>query len=113
MYNFAFFKVDADTTLKQDFVERYRSVGEQKFYRNLLCYAINKLIKIRDDEYTGTSPEIEFISYSERFLFLYRRESDPVNLELSRVFRKAANKIYRMMLKKEMTQRNPKFLNVV
>ncbi len=105
--------MNADTTFKQDFVDRYQSVGEHKFYRNLLSIAINKLIKIRDNEFTGTSPEIEFISYSERFLFLYRRESDPINLELSRVFRKAANKIYRLMLKKEMTQRNPKFLNVV
>lgn len=105
--------MSVDATLKSDYVSRYNAVGEQKFYRNLLCYAINKLIKIRDDEYSGTSPELEFLDYSERFLFLYRREGDSIYLELSKVFRKAAHKIYRMMLKKGMTPKNMKFLNVV
>lgn len=99
--------------LKSNFIEKYHSVGEQKFYKFLLSYAINKLIKIRDEEYIGTSPELEFLEYSERFLFLYRRENQEVHIEMSRLFRKAAHKIYRIMLKKGMTQRNAKFLNLV
>ncbi|HWZ21746.1 MAG TPA: hypothetical protein VNW06_03785, partial [Cytophagaceae bacterium] len=75
--------------LKSEFVDKYHSVGQQKFYRFLLCYAINKLIKIRDGEYKGATPEVEFLAYSDRFLFLYRRESDEEYLELSKIFRKA------------------------
>lgn len=99
--------------LKNEFVEKYHSVGEQRFYRFLLCYAINKLIKIRDEEYSGSSPELEFLDYSEKFLFLYRRNDEEVFIEMSRIFRKAAHKIYRLMLKKSMTPRNAKFLNLV
>jgi hypothetical protein len=113
VYNIAFIQMNADAILKNDYVSRYQAAGEQRFYHNLLSYAVNKLIKIKDEEFLGISPELEFLEHSESFLFLYRRESDPVYLELSRVFRRAANKIYRMMLKKGMTQRNSKFLNVV
>jgi hypothetical protein len=34
-------------------------------------------------------------------------------LQISKVFRKSGNKIYRFMLKKSLTKRNDKFLNVV
>lgn len=105
--------MSVDVTQKNDHISKYHAIGEQRFYRNLLCYAINKLIKIRDEEYPGTSPELEFLEHSERFLFLYRREADPTYLEISKLFRKAAHKIYRMMLKKGMTNKNLKFLNIV
>lgn len=104
----------SDTLFKKDFIDKYNAVGEEKFYKFLLTYAINKLIKIRDGEYKGTSsPELEFLEHSEKFLLLSRREGDDVYLGISRVFRKAAHKIYRMMLKKNMTVRNIKFLNLV
>lgn len=100
--------------LKHDFVDKYNAVGEQKFYRFLLCYAINKLIKIRDGEYKeASSPELEFLDYAERFLILYRRDDQDSYIGMSRTFRKAAHKIYRIMLKKQMTERNAKFLNLV
>lgn len=104
----------AESLLNKDFIEKYNSVGQQKFYRFLLTYAINKLIKIRDGEYKGSSsPELEFLDYSEKFLRLSRREGDVIYLDISRIFRKAAHKIYRIMLKKHMTERNIKFLNLV
>lgn len=100
--------------LNKDLIDKYNSVGQQKFYRFLLTYAINKLIKIRDGDYKGTSsPELEFLEYAERFLQLSRREGDEVYLDISKIFRKAAHKIYRIMLKKQMTERNFKFLNLV
>lgn len=98
---------------KIDYVDKYHSVGEQKFYRSLLSDAVNKLIKIKDGDYKGTSPELELLDYSERFLQLYRREGSSPYLELSRLFRKAAHKIYRVMLKSSMTSKNSKFLNLV
>jgi hypothetical protein len=98
---------------KTPYVERYHSVGEYRFYRFLLHYAVSKLIKISNDEYRGTSPEIELLDHSDRFLQLYRRENQEVFIELSRVFRKAAHKIYRLMLHRQLITTNVRFLNVV
>ncbi len=99
--------------LKREFVPKYLAAGEQKFYRFLLLYALNKLISIEKETYKGTSPELEFLGYYDQFIILYRREGEDVYLDLSRVFRKAAHKIYRVMLKKKMTEKNTKFLNLV
>lgn len=99
--------------LKKEFVPKYLAAGEPKFYRFLLFYALNKLIYIESGTYKGTSPELEFMEYYNRFIILYRREGEEVYLDLARVFRRAAHKIYRAMLKKNMTERNPKFLNLV
>lgn len=99
--------------LKQEFVPKYLANGDQKFYRFLLLYAVNKLIAIEKDVYKGEVPNLEFLNYYDRFIILYRREGDEVYLQVARVFRKAAHKIYRIMLKKKMTEPNPKFLNLV
>lgn len=99
--------------LKQTFVPKYLATGEEKFYRFLLLYALNKLIAIEAGTYDGQAPNLEFLDYHDRFIILYRREGEDVYLRVARVFRKAAHKIYRVMLKKKMTQINPKFLNLV
>jgi hypothetical protein len=99
--------------LKRNFVPKYLATGEQKFYRFLLLYALNKLIYIEKDSFKGISPELEFLDYYDQFIMLYRREGEDVYLELARVFRRAAHKVYRVMLKKSMTERNAKFLNLV
>jgi hypothetical protein len=101
-------------SVKNEFVDKYLLVGPDRFYKFLLFYAIKKLVKISDQEQKNMSfPDVEFLDYSEKFLILYRRDGDSVFLELSCVFRKAAHKIYRMMLKKGMTNTNFKFLNLV
>ncbi len=99
--------------LKNNFVPKYLATGEQKFYRFLLLYALNKLIYIEKDAFKGKSPELEFLEYYDQFIILYRREGEEVYLELARCFRKAAHKVYRVMLKKNMTEKNAKFLNLV
>jgi hypothetical protein len=99
--------------LKQEFVPKYLDLGERKFYRFLLIYALNKLILIHKGTYRGTNPAIEFLNYYERFIILYRREGDAVYLEIGSIFRKIAHKIYRVMLKKQMTTHNTRFLNLV
>jgi hypothetical protein len=99
--------------LKQEFVPKYLAAGEQKFYRFLLVYALNKLIAIEKEVYKGESPNLEFLEYYDRFIILYRREGDEVYLQVARLFRKAAHRIYRIMLKKKMTEVNLKFLNLV
>lgn len=100
-------------TLKKEFVPKYLSVGVDKFYRFLLLYALNKLIEMEKGSYKGVSPELELLNYHERFLVLYRREGEDIYLDLAKVFRKSAHKIYRVMIKKTMTDTNHRFLNLV
>lgn len=99
--------------LKQEFVPKYLATGEQKFYRFILVYALNKLVLIEQKTYKGDLPNLEFLGYHDRFIILYRREGEEVYLQLAKLFRKAAHKIYRIMLKKNMTAVDPKFLNLV
>jgi hypothetical protein len=99
--------------LKKEFVPKYISVGKEKFYNFLLTYAMNKLVSIDNGSYNGISPELEFMEYHDQFLTLYRREGEDVLLDLAKVFRKAAHRFYRALLKKEKTTINPKFLNLV
>jgi hypothetical protein len=99
--------------LKKEFVPKYQAIGEIKFYRFLLFYAMNKLIYIENGTYKGTSPELEFMNYYDRFIILYRREGEDIYLDLGRVFRRASHKIYRALLKKNMIEKNTKFLNLV
>lgn len=99
--------------LKREFVPKYLAAGELKFYRFLLFYALNKMVYIEKGVYKGKSPEIDFLDYYDQFIILYRREGEEVYLDLARVFRRAAHKIYRVMLKKNLTERNPRFLNLV
>jgi DUF1680 family protein len=99
--------------LKKEFVPKYLATGEPKFYRFLLLYALNKLIYIEKGSFKGKSPELEFLDIYDQFIILYRREGEEVYLDLARVFRRAGHKVYRVMRKKNMTERNLRFLNLV
>lgn len=68
---------------------------------------------INKGEYKGVSPEIEMLEYRDQFIILYRREGEQAYLGMACVLRKVAHKLYRTMLKKKMTNYNPKFLNLV
>lgn len=105
---------------KKLFVTKFSSFGNEKFYKFLLNYAVNKIIVNEEAKKenpkvqpTGLSPEAELMDYYDRFLLLYRRENDLIYLEIARLFRKAGHKIYRIMLKKNMIQRDGRFLNLV
>lgn len=99
--------------LKDDFVPKFISSGEDKFYRSLLFLALNKLVLIDKGMYKGTPPHLEYLDYYDRFIILHRREGDEVYLKIAKMLRKAAHRIYRIMLKKKMTVSNVKFLNLV
>lgn len=100
-------------TLKKQFLPKYLSSGEERFYNFLLFYAVSKLSAIDKKEYKGIPPHLEFLEYYDQFIILYRREGDEIYLNIAKVFRKAAHKMYRIMLKKQFTPRNNKFLNLV
>ena len=99
--------------IKEDFVPKYVEHGEQKFYRSIIFLALQKLIAYEKGTYNGVLPNLEYLDYHDRFLILYRREGDEVYLSIAKMLRKAAHKIYRVMLKKKMTINNTKFLNLV
>lgn len=92
--------------LKQQFVPKYQTMGEVRFYTFLLFYGLNKLLFIQKGTYKGTSPELQLMDYYDQFLFLYRREGEEIYLDLARVFMKAGNKIYRVMLKNKLIEKN-------
>jgi hypothetical protein len=100
-------------TLKTEFVPKYKASGDEKFYKFLLMYALNKLVYIEKGSYKGISPELELLDYHDQFLVLYRREGEQVYLDLAYVFRRAAHKVYRVLLKKKMTNKSNKFLQLV
>ncbi len=97
----------------QEYLSKYLAGGEQKFYRFLLLLALNELILIEKGIHIETSPELHFLGCHDRFMVLYRREGEDVYLRIAKIFRKAAHKVYRIMLKKRMTSTNAKFLNLV
>lgn len=99
--------------LKDAYLPKYLADGKQRFYRSLLTYGTSKMILMQENKFRGVAPDVEFLEYHDIFLFLYRREGDVVFLDMSKLFRKAAHKLYRVMLKKEMTGKNLKFLNLV
>jgi len=100
--------------LNQEFITKYLADGEQKFYRSLLIYALNKLIVIeKTGSVEGELPNLEFLNYYDQFIISYRRGGESTYLDLARLFRKAGHKIYRIMLKKKMTEINVRFLNLV
>jgi len=95
---------------KKLFTTKYTSFGDDKFYKFLLNYAVNKIVS---NDPSALSPEIELMDYHDKFLALYRRENDEVYLHIARLFRKSGHKIYRILIKKNPTMRNGRFLNAV
>jgi len=98
--------------LKQQFLQQHISKGDVKFYNMLIVYSLNNIILIIKNDFKGTSPNIELMDYYDQFIILYRREGDAKYLQIAKLFRKAANKIYRIMLKKNLATKNTRFLNV-
>lgn len=99
--------------IKQEFIKKYLSIGDTKFYQFLIVYALNKLISIEKKIYNGVSPDLEFLDLHDQFIILYRRDGGESLLSIAKCFRKAAHKIYRVRLKKKMTDINLRFLNLV
>lgn len=100
-------------TIRKEFVEKYKSVGEQKFYDFILTFGIDKLFKLHSGQLKGTSPEVELLDYYNKFLSFYRGGQGDECLELAKIFRKVAHKIYRVGLKKGMVEKNNNFLSTV
>ena len=99
--------------LKHDWISKYRTVGHDRFFKFLLSYGNDRLLKIQENSSSGISPEIEFIEYAEHFLVLFRRTGEMDYFTLAAIFRRAAHKIYRVGLKQKITKPNKKFSQLV
>lgn len=99
--------------LKNEFLPKYQSLGDDKFYKFLLAYAVSKLANIKNGTYKRITPDLELLEYHNYFLILYRKEGKSIYLNLAKLFRKASHRIYRLMLRQKLTERNLKFLNLV
>ncbi len=95
--------------IQKIFINKYATAGSDKFYNFLITYALNRISNITKN----SNPALELLEYYEMFLKLYRKENLKIYLDLSRQFRRAANKIYRIILKKNLIEKNIKFLNVI
>lgn len=100
-------------SIKKDLINKFEKMGKDRFDRFLITYSLNKLISIQDKTYTGSSPDIELINYYDKCISLYRSENKEIYLDMAHSFRKIAHKIYRIALKKGLTEKNFKFLNAV
>lgn len=99
--------------IKQEFLSKYLSMGPDKFYRSLLGYSIKKIVAAKQEKKEHLTINLELLDYYDQLIILYRREGDVNYLELAKLFRKAAHKIYRFLLKENLTNKNNKFLNLV
>jgi hypothetical protein len=97
---------------KKLFLSKYSDIGQEKFYKFLLSYAINKSVDYNSGK-DKVNPAMEMLEYHDKFMILYRREGDYKYIEIAKLFRKTAHKIYRILIKKNIIERNAKFLNTV
>jgi hypothetical protein len=101
-----------ETALKASFIDKYKSKGEDKFYSLLLTLAVDRMIEIKNGK-KASPPEEDLLSYYEKFLIMYRREGEELYLDIAKVFRRAAHKIYRISVKNNNIKPNCKFLHAV
>lgn len=100
--------------LKRDFVVKYTQVGRDKFYRFLLSSAILKLaIQVENLDKVERFPDAELMDYHDKFLIFYRRENEEIYLEIAKLCRRAAHKIYRELRRQKLVERNGRFLNIL
>lgn len=98
--------------LKKEFLNKYIALGGDKFYNALLFYSVKRLVEAEKNK-TNISINLELLDFYNQFIILYRREGDPSYLEVAKLLRRAAHKVYRVMLKKNLTNKSDKFLNLV
>lgn len=102
-----------DDNFKNTLVKIYIEKGEKAFYNKLLSDSVKKITFLLKDGTPNNFPDAELLSISEVFLYYYRMEGEEVYLEISKVCRKAAHKLYRVLLKRHLVKKNSNFLNLV
>lgn len=96
-----------------DYVDKYKAKGYDRFYAYLLSSAVSDLIKIQEGKDGINNPATVFLDLAERFVRQYRCENETIFLDISKAFRKAGHKIYRLMRKQNLIPKNNRFLQAV
>lgn len=97
-------------SVKHTLIDKYRSLGPERFYQFLLAYGTEKFSKMDKGQSEGPSPEVELLEYYDQILSLYRKGAEAEHLELAAIFRRAAHKLYRDGVKQKLIKKNIKFL---
>lgn len=92
---------------KKSILTLYKSIGNNKLYKVLISTGIyeiaNGSIDI-DDKY---------LDFYKSHLALYRRGEDEDNLSISKIYRRAAHKLNRILIKIGKKPKSAKFLRLV
>ena len=102
-----------DDNFKNALVKSYLENGESIFYKKLLANSIKKITFLLQDSNKKNFPHKELLDVSNFFLQAYRSEGDEIYLNICKICRKAAHKVYRVLLKKHLIKENNNFLNLV
>lgn len=100
-------------TILQKFLDHFEQCGEIKFYKTILFEAVKQVIVLKTDKECIATPHLDLINLYDAFLSKYRSDGKEQYLIVARIFRKVAHKIYRIMIKDNLINNHPKFLNVV
>lgn len=99
--------------VKKNYLDKYKTSGQDKFYKFLLFYSVSRMMLLEKGDQSIIPPNLELLEYYNQSIIWYRREGEEIYLDMAKVFRRAAHKIYRVMLKKNLTSKNDKFLNLI
>jgi len=91
-------------------IDKYNELGEDKFYHFLLVFALKYSVTHDKD---NTTADIYLLNMHDELIFMYRKSGTKNYLDIAKIFRKAANKVYRIFIKKELVVKNTRFLNIV
>lgn len=96
--------------LKLVFFAKYQKMGPLGFYKYLLSNAAKQMVLIKNDEYKGILPHVELLNFYEKSLVLFRRDNNQHIFEMAKTFRRAAHKIYRMMINCSLAKFDGRFI---
>lgn len=99
--------------LNNEFVKKYKELGADAFYKLVLIEGLEVILKIHEDKYDGVYPDIQLLTQYNKFLSLYRKYNKDIYLDVAKIFRRAAHKLHRVMVRKKIITKNDKFLNSI
>jgi hypothetical protein len=101
-----------DQQIKELFVSKYSSVGDEAFFDFLLHYGNSRIDLFRQNA-ADISPDTELMQFYFIFLDLYRGEDNDIYLDMAKQFRRAAHYIHWDMNSIGLPTNKDGFLNLV
>ncbi len=92
--------------VQEEYEDRLAEKGSTDFYRHIIGSAIINIGQF-------DTPEEYYLNQSEAFVILYRQTGNGNYLDISRILRRAAHRLYRQYMRMHMREKNDRFLNLV